>query len=266
MDVAGRVAVVTGGGRGIGLGISLVLARHGADVVAADVMVGNAESTVLEVKALGREAMAIAMDVTDADSVASAIDAVIEHFGRIDILVNNAGVIGAAGWEERDWHNEDDWDVTYEVNSKGMATVIDATIPHMKGAGHGKIVNIASVAGRKPTTTSVPYAVSKAGVISLTQGYALRLAPLNINVNAICPGTLWTPMWERIATRNLTDEEKARGLTPKDIFDRTTVERTPLGREQTPEDVGNAVAFLASEAARNITGQSLNIDGGFVMS
>ena len=265
MDVSGKRAVVTGGGRGIGRGISLALARNGADVVVADIVVENAESVADEVRGLGRRALALAVDVTSQDSADDMASKAIAEFGAIDILVNNAGVIGSGGWEERDMPNEDDWTLIYEVNLRGVARVTDAVAPHMIERRQGKIVNIASIAGRRGSNRNPPYNASKAGVISLTQSQAQMLAPHNINVNAICPGLLWTPMWQRIASRQTmtpNPEEK----TPRELFVEYVERDTPLGREQTPDDIGNLAAFLASEAAMNITGQSINVDGGLTMN
>ena len=132
----------------------------------------------------------------------------------------------------------------------------------MRERRYGKIVNIASVAGRIGSTTSAPYSISKAGVISYTQAIGLEEAKHNINVNAICPGLLWTPLWRRIAVRHGAHRDEDKGLTDREVFDKYVKERTPLGREQTPEDIGNAVAFLASDAAQNITAQALNVSGG----
>ena len=192
-------------------------------------------------------------------------DAVSRH-GRIDILVNNAGIIGAPGWQDRAETTEEDWDLLYAVNVKGMAAVTDAVNPHMKERRYGKVVNIASVAGRQGNYDNPPYGISKAGVISFTQAYAVLLAPFNVNVNAICPGLLWTPMWEKISFRRSSLPQNTEGLSPRELFDRTVEERIPLGREQTPEDVGNLAAFLSSEASRNITGQAINVDGGSRMN
>ncbi len=262
MDVSGKVAIVTGGGRGIGRGIALVLARHGADVAVGDLNVKDAEAVAAEVAALGRRSLALYLDVTRQESVDGFVAEVAAHWGRIDILVNNAGVIAAPGWEQRERSSEEDWDLIYEVNVKGIARVTDAVARHMKEARYGKIVNISSGAGRQGNPGNPPYGVSKAGVISLTQACALELAPYNINVNAICPGLLWTPMWERIAYRRSISPENAQGLTPRQLFERTVEERVPLKREQTPEDIGNLAAFLASDYARNITGQAINVNGG----
>ena len=266
MDVSGSVAIVTGGGRGIGRGISLALARNGAHVVAADLNVRDAEATAREASGAGRQAVPASVDVTDRPSVDSMVSDALSQFGRVDILVNNAGIIAAPGWEERDSPGEDDWDMIYEVNVKGMAHVIEAVAPDMKERRRGKIVNIASIAGRLGTLTSGPYGASKAAVINLTQFWALELAPYSINVNAVCPGLLWTPLWHRIATRYGRDTEKYPDMTTREVFEQTVRERIPLGREQTPEDIGNAVTFLASDAARNITGQALNVSGGSHMN
>ena len=215
---------------------------------------------------MGRNSLAAAVNVTDQKSVERMVNEALARFGRIDILVNNAGIIGATGWEQRDQLDEEDWDMIHAVNLKGVARASEAAASHMKARRYGKIINIASVAGRIGTLTSIPYGASKAGVINMTQALALELAPFNINVNAICPGILWTPMWERISLRWSLDPEKAQGLSPKDIFNRTVKERTPLGREQTPEDIGYLTAFLASDYAKNITGQTINVCGGFRMN
>jgi NAD(P)-dependent dehydrogenase (short-subunit alcohol dehydrogenase family) len=267
MNVTGKVAIVTGGGRNIGRAIGLALARNGADVVVADIDPENAEKVAAEVSDLGRRSAAMQLDVTDQESGEKVVREAAERLGRVDILVNNAGVIGARGWEERRRYNEEDWDLTHAVNVKGIAKMTDAVTPHMKERRYGKIVNIASIAGRMGTVTSLPYGVSKAGVINLTQAQALELAPFDINVNAVCPGLIWTDMWRRIAADWMNEPEKdTEGLSEREVFLRTVSERIPLGREQTPDDIGNAVTFLASDAAQSITGQSLNVNGGSQMN
>ena len=195
MDVTGKTALVTGGARGIGRGIAHVLASNGADVVVADIIQDEAREVATEVEARGRQAIASDVDVTDQDSVDRMVQDAIDRFGQIDILVNNAGVVGAPGWEERQETSEEDWDLSYEVNVKGMVRVTSAVSGHMKQRKYGKIINVSSVAGRKGGPFSPAYGVSKAGVISFTQSTASELAPYDINVNAICPGLIWTPMW-----------------------------------------------------------------------
>ena len=266
MHVTDRVAIVTGGGRGIGRGIALVLARNGADLVVADLDVKNAANVAAEVEGLGRRSMAASLDVTQQASTEHLVEETLAHFGRIDILVNNAGVVAAPGWEQRERNNEDDWDLVYEVNVKGVAHMIESVSPSMKERAYGKIINIASVAGRQGTPDMPAYSASKAAVINLTQSTALELAPFDINVNAICPGLLWTPMWERIARHRSTLPENREGLSPKELYEDHVKQRTPLGREQTPEDIGNLAAFLASDFACNITGQAINVSGGIFLS
>ena len=265
MNVSGKVALVTGGGRGIGRGISLVLAGNGADVAVADLDPTNAEAVAQEVTATGRQSMAVSVDVRDQASVGTMVQQVLERFGRVDVLVNNAGVIGAAGWEDRERPSEEDWDFIFDVNVKGIARVTDAVAPHMKERRYGKIVNIASIAGRTGSERNTPYNVSKAGVISLTQGQALEMAPYSINVNAICPGLLWTPMWGRILSRGAMTPNP-EGKTQRELFEERVQSSIPLGREQTPEDIGNLVAFLASDYSKNITGQAINVSGGLHMN
>ena len=265
MDLTGKVAIVTGAGRGIGRAIAEKMAEHGALLVVTDLDVESAARVAEGLNREGREAEAIAVDVTKQSSVDRMVKGAVARFGRVDILVNNAGIIGAPGWENRSKSNDKDWDMIYDVNVRGVVRVTESAAVHMKKRRYGKIVNIASVAGRQGSPGNPPYHVSKAGVISLTQAFATGLAPFNINVNAICPGNLWTPMWERIATRQTAFVESRAGLTPRQAFEAEVSERVPLGREQTPEDVGYLAVFLASEYAQNITGQAINVNGGMRM-
>ena len=257
-----RVALVTGGGRGIGRGIVHQLAKAGADVAIGDVDLENAEKTAGEVAELGRSALVLELDVTDAESARAGVARVLERFGRLDVLVNNAGVVQDHLGAEI---TERDFDRCFEVNLKGIWIVSRAVAGHFEERGAGKIVNIASIAGRRGGGGLAPYSASKAGAISLTQSLASDLGRHGINVNAVCPGLLWTPMWEKL-------EGMFQGDVAPDVVDkRATFEAylrasCPLGREQTPEDIGDAVVFFASDAARNVTGQSLNVDGGIQMN
>jgi NAD(P)-dependent dehydrogenase (short-subunit alcohol dehydrogenase family) len=262
MNVTDKAAIVTGGQRGIGRAIAVELARNGAHVAVADVDQDGAQRVADEIADLGRRALAITVDVTNQESIDRMAETAIAQFGRIDILVNNAGIIGAPGWERRARANDEDWDALFSVNVRGVARVTDAVAMHMKEAHYGKIINISSGAGRQGQPEQAAYCISKAGVISFTQASALELAPYNINVNAICPGLLWTPMWERISDRKAWLPDNTEGLTPREVFDQTVETRTPLGREQRPEDIGHLAAFLASDYARNITGQAINVNGG----
>ena len=266
MDVNDKIAIVTGAARGIGKAIAIQLAKGGANVVATDINEDDLRDTYNDLIEIGNKCLISRLDVTDQDSVNLVVKNVTAEFPSIDILVNNAGTIGAPGWEERDVPDESDWDAIYAVNLKGMAKITEAVIPTMKSNRKGKIINMSSITGRLGTVTSPPYGVSKAGVINLTQAWALELAEFSINVNAICPGLLWTPMWQRIAHQWSLDQEKWKGYTPRQIFDSAIKDRIPLGREQTPEDIAYVAAFLASDYARNITGQSINVNGGSHMN
>ena len=266
MQLKDRIALITGGARGLGRGIALVLAERGADVAVCDINLDGATQTAAEIGATGREARAYKVDVTSQAQLRDVVAAAIAEFGRIDILVNAAGVIGAPGFEDTTGSREEDWDLTFDVNVKGTALASDAVSPHMKERRFGKIVNIASHAGRGGGAGGGAYGASKAAVIHLTQSYAMELAPYSINVNVVCPGTIWTPMWERIAVRAKRNNPEQSHLTPREIFDAAIAERCPLGRAQTPEDIGKAVAFFASDDAYNITGQSLNVNGGTRMN
>jgi len=257
-----QTAMVTGGGRGIGRGIVLALAKAGADIAIADVDVENAERTAEEVAELGREVLVCRVDVSDPPSVQRVLDQILARFGRLDILVNNAGIVQDHIGNEV---TGDDFDRCYAVNLRGIWNVSHAVVPHFRERGGGKIVNIASIAGRRGDNGLAPYSASKAGAISLTQSMAFSLGPHNINVNAVCPGLLWTPMWEKL------EGMSRRDTSPDVVSERAAFEayiqaNCPLRREQTPEDIGHAVVFLVSEEARNITGQALNVDGGIQMN
>ncbi len=262
MNVTGKTALVTGGGRGIGKGTCIVLAKNGANVVIADINLADANHVKSELTDMGCDSIALKVDVTNQQSVDEMIEATVGKYNRVDILVNNAGIIAAPGWEERDHYNDDDWNMIYDINIRGVSRVTESVAPVMKDQMYGKIINISSGAGRVGSAFNPPYNASKAAVISITQSMAMALAPFNINVNAVCPGLLWTPMWERIAYRRGSSQGLLSKMTPRQVFEKYVSETIPLGREQTPEDIGNVIAFLASEYAKNITGQSINVNGG----
>ena len=265
MDLTNRTALVTGGAGGVGRGIALALAEHGADVVVADLVLEHAEAVAGEVEEKGRRALVCAVDVTEQESVDRMVNQTLGRFEDVDILVNGAGVIGGTGWEQREENAEEDWDMTFAVNLKGVVRVTTAVKGHMKQRRYGKIVNISSIGGRLGNAANPAYNASKAGVISFTQSSTLELAPYDINVNTICPGPVWTPMWERIAHRELAFAADAEGMSPRELFDRRVARGVPLGRAPTAEDIGHLAAFLASDYARNITGQAINVSGGEFM-
>ena len=267
MRLEGKAAIVTGGGSGIGRGIVLCLAREGADITIADINMENGNKVAQEVKDLGRKAITTKTDVTAASDAEEMVGKTVESFGAADILVNNAGIINVGGRLGMPFTNntEEDWDIIYDVNIKAHFLTCKATAPHMISRRSGKIINIASVAGKNGSQTNPPYSVAKAGVINFTRVLALDLAPHNINVNAICPGFLWTPLWETIAGKLKESNPTFKDMTAREVFEHRVRDLSPMGREQTPEDIGNMAAFLASDQARNITGQSINVDGGSVL-
>ena len=261
MRLAGKVAVVTGGGSGIGRGIVLAMAREGADVAIPDIQVSNADRVAAEVKALGRRALAIKTDVTSTGDVTAMAEHVREALGKIDIVVNNAGMASAPGLPFTN-NTEEDWDRTFAVNTKSVFLVCKAVAAHMIERKAGRIVNIASIAGPISAGTMPPYSVAKMGVITFTKVLARELAPHGITVNAICPGVLYTEFWQKLAAHIAETNPAFKGMTPRQVFDKRVADVTPMKREQTPEDIGWAAVFLASDEARNITGVALPVDGG----
>jgi NAD(P)-dependent dehydrogenase (short-subunit alcohol dehydrogenase family) len=272
MRLRDQVAVVTGGGGGLGEGICLCLAREGAHVVVSDVKLALAEKVANKVKATGRKALALKTDVRVASECQELVDRSLKEMGRIDIFVCGAGVGGLVFRGDSEAPlileniSEEEWDLTIDVNLKGVFLCSRAIAPYFKGQQKGKIINLSSVAGRKGVDFIPHYSASKAGVIVLTQAIALQLAPYHVNVNTICPGVIWTPMWETGAKVFSKTIPPFKGMTPEQVFEAMVQSMTPLRRPQTPEDIGNAVVFLASEEAREITGQAINVDGGAYFS
>jgi len=264
MRLAGKVAAVTGGGSGIGRGIVLCMAREGADSAIPDIQFDNAQRVVKEVEALGRKALALKTDVTRATDVQSTLNRIREDFGQLDILVNNAGVAAPPGLPFTN-NVEEDWDRVYAVNVKSIFLTCKAIAPYFIERKAGRIINIASIAGPLSAITMPPYSVSKMGVITFTRVVAKELAPHGVTVNAICPGVLWTAFWEGLAAHIARTNPAFAGMTPRQVFEKRVADLVPMKREQTPEDIGWAAVFLASDEARNITGQALCVDGGAVM-
>jgi NAD(P)-dependent dehydrogenase (short-subunit alcohol dehydrogenase family) len=266
----GKVALITGGARGIGAGIARVMAEHGARVVVVDLDGPEAERTVA---GLATQGMAMACDVAVEADVAEAVRTAVTALGGLDILVNNAGAgrgpldpnaVRTAGGSV-DSLSAAAWDHQLAQNLRTTFVTTKAAAPHLKTRGGGAIVNIASIAGLVASPSLPAYAAAKAGVISLTKSLALDYAPHDIRVNAICPGFLWTRAWEGLATAMKTREPAFAEREPREIFLEVVKRGVPLGREQTPEDIGHLAAFLGSDAARNITGQWIAVDGGITL-
>ena len=265
MNFNGKVAVVTGGATGIGRAIALKLADKGAAVMIADINEKAAETTAAEVKEISGNSAIFVTDVTNVAACEGLSQATIDSIGPADFLVNNAGIAGSPGWQTRSHSTEEDWKQTYQVNVIGVANVTNVFRAQMTERRSGRIVNLSSIAGREGRPSLPHYSASKAAVISLTQSTALELARFNITVNAICPGLLWTPMWEQVGSRYANDVPAYEGMTPRQVFDTMVAEKIPMQKEQTPEDIADTVAFFVSDDAKNITGQTLNVDGGFYM-
>jgi acetoin reductase-like protein len=251
----GKVAIVTGGAQGIGRASALRFAGDGARVVIADLQEQGAQAVADEIGGSGGEAFGIAVDVRNRDQVQAVVDVAVERFGGVDILMNNAGVIRITPFLEID---EDEWDLLFDVNCKGMLWCSQAAARRMIEQGRGgKIINVASQAGRRGEALVLTYCASKATVISMTQSMALALAPHRINVNAIAPGIVDTPLWE-------SNDRRFAELLGMEIGEpkRTFVATIPLGRIEQPEDVAGMAAFLASPDSDYITQQCYNVDGG----
>ena len=263
INLSGKEAVVTGGGSGIGRGICAILASAGASVLVTDISIESAEETLKYCEG-SNNSKAAKIDVTDIESIEETISRHVADRGRIDILVNNAGIIGSKDWWTRATPNNEDWLEVYEVNLRGMVKVSERVAKEFESRGYGKIVNIASISARQGSPDIPHYSTSKAAVVSWTQSHALKMAQHNVNVNAVCPGLIWTPIWEAISRKRseFGGSVDVDGLEGRQLFNHTVKSLIPLQREQTAEDIGNMVAFLVSDLAKNITGQAVNVDGG----
>ena len=254
MKLENKIAVVTGAGRGMGHAMAVRFAREGAQVVVAEIHEPSAKQTFDEI---GKHGMLMLTDMSKVADVNALIDKTVESFGRVDVLVNNAGVTKSLGFFDV---TEADWDWMYSINARGLFFCMQRAAREMAKQKSGKIVNIASIAGKGfRGTSNIAYAGTKGAVIAMTRIAASQLARYNINVNAICPGATRTHMYETIqaelvARRGLNAEEAQRRLDAM----------IPLGRSNAPDDIANMACFLASSEADNITGQSFNVDGGLV--
>jgi NAD(P)-dependent dehydrogenase (short-subunit alcohol dehydrogenase family) len=305
MRLKDKVAIVAGGAQGIGESIVRCLAEEGADIAIIDINRETAGGVAEDVKTMGRRALSVIADLINENEINKAIKEIADYFGRIDILVNNVGgasvemsrmtaeyvaaLQDAASLPKHMCFSPDVWDRFYQLNLKSHLLLANAVTPHFIRQGGGKIVNISSVSGRFGEPGNIAYATMKAADISLTWSLALGLAPYNVNVNCICPGFIYTPMWERGAAGYLQEvrervrefREKGQKL-PRQLARFTDVDlenmspreywlkfwalpNAPLKREQTPRDIGRVVVFFVSDDSINVTGQTLHVDGGQVM-
>jgi NAD(P)-dependent dehydrogenase (short-subunit alcohol dehydrogenase family) len=249
IDLTGKVAMVTGAGRGIGKSIALAMARSGADILPIDIDIQTLTNTSVEISKLGRKAIGFQVDVTRKNEVDDIARRALDFLGKIDILVNNAGVVVRKPMED---YTEDDWDRVLAVNLKGVFNFSQAVGRQMikQGTG-GRIINIASIMGLVALAPRASYTASKGGMIALTKDLAAEWAKHNITVNSICPGWVKTDM-----TAQYFAQEDVRKFL---------MERIPLGRFAEPDDVANLAVFLASDLSGYITGQSIPVDGGWTI-
>lgn len=270
MDLRDAVAVVTGGARGIGRGIAMALAHEGVHVAVADLYQRGqitvayplsteqeVANTVEEIKALGVRAIGVPVDVTKDDHVQAMVGMVTRQLGPIDILCNNAGIIDVAPVAET---TEAQWDAMMNVNVKGVFLGCKAVLPGMIERRRGRIVNTASIAGKRGAPRLSAYCASKFAVIGFTQSLAHEVARYDITVNAVCPGWLGTAMWMDVLIGPVAER---LGRDAQTAFQEHAAANVPLGRPQTPEDIGQAVIYLVK--ADNVTGIALNVAGGLVM-
>ena len=253
MKLKGKTALVTGGGRGIGRAIALGLAEEGAQVAVVDILKDNAESVCREIEALGVKGLALGVDLTRRPEVTRAVEEIVAQWGQVDVLVNNAG------WDKLEPFldsEEETWDRIIGINFKALLYVCKAVLPHMVQRGAGKVISIASDAGRVGSMGEAVYAGTKGAIIAFSKTLAREMARHRITVNVVCPGLTETPLLQGIRQQSPKSER---------VIDAVT-RAIPLGRVGQPEDVAGAVVYLASPAADYVTGQTLSVSGGLTMA
>ncbi len=253
MTLKGKTALVTGGGRGIGRAIALGLAREGAQVAVLDILKDNAGAVAREIEALGVKGLALGVDLTRRAEVDRAVADTLAQFGQLDIVVNNAG------WDKLELFldsEEETWEKILAINFKSILYVCKAALPSMVQRGSGKVINIASDAGRVGSTGEAVYAGSKGAIIAFSKTLAREMARHHITVNVVCPGLTETPLLQGIRAQSPKTEKVIEAVT----------RAIPLGRVGQPEDIAGAVVYLASPAADFVTGQTLSVSGGLTMA
>jgi NAD(P)-dependent dehydrogenase (short-subunit alcohol dehydrogenase family) len=253
MRLLGKVAVVTGGAMGNGFAIAKLLAEEGADIVIPDICKEETMAQAVDmIRQIGRRAIGIRCDISRASDVEAMVQQALHTFGRIDILVNNAGIASMSALVDM---TEEEWDRVVDIDLKGAFLCCKYTIPQMIEQNSGKVINVSSVGGRLGFGMGAHYCAAKHGLIGLTESLAVEVAPHNINVNAVCPGTIWTPMMQGVAASfGLEADEAKKEFLAGQLFQ---------DREIMPEDIGKAVVWLASDDSRCITGESVTVDAGW---
>ena len=258
MQFTGKVSIITGAASGMGRAMALAFAGEGATVVVADLNEDGAQAVVDEIESAGGSGLATRLDVSQASESKAVVDDVTGRFGHLDILVNNAGIGLIKGvWDT----TPEEWDRIFAVNVRGLFFMAQAAAEPMRAQRSGKIINLASIAGRRGEALVAAYCASKAAVININQSLALALAPYGVNVNAMAPGVVDTPYWKEVDKQFGAITGKAEGETFRDVAG-----QIPLGRTSVPEDVVPLALFLAGPGADYITAQTYNVEGGMVMS
>jgi NAD(P)-dependent dehydrogenase (short-subunit alcohol dehydrogenase family) len=254
MLLADRVALITGGAKGMGRGMAIRFAEEGCAVAVADIDVAGAERTAAEVSSRGRKGLALKCDVTDGKQVQETVSKVLSEFGKIDILVNNAGGMRPTSPPIEDI-TEDEWDRVMALNLKSDFLFCKYVVPHMKERRYGKIINLSSIGAINPPAHVIHYNTAKSGVIGFTLDLAHALAPFNIYVNAILPGPVRTSFYDH-SIGSMSEKEKDA------FFDAMGKNNVPMRRVGTPDDIAGAALFLASELSSYVTGETLLVSGG----
>jgi 3-hydroxybutyrate dehydrogenase len=257
MRVKDRVALVTGGGRGIGRAIALALAREGADVIVTARTLSEIDAVAEEIRDTGRTGVALPLDLAERQAIHSCVERIAAGFSCVDILVNNAAVGGAQDSRPVAQYNDDFWDLSLFVNLTAPYLLMKAFLPKMIEQSWGRVINIGSTASKQGSPTRSAYSVSKHGLIGLTRSAALEVARQGVTVNAICPGPIRTTLLTPLLELRAKQEDISLAQVEKSV--------NPIGRLLEPEEVAEMAVYLASEAAAGVTGQALNIDGGNAM-
>ena len=254
-NLQGKVALITGSGSGIGKAGALLFAEAGAKLAVVDINEEVGQAVVKEIKAKGGEAIFIRTDVSQVAQVEAMIQSAAKAFGRLDIFWHNAGNVGPGAVEKT---SEKDYDLTMDIHVKGGFFGARFAVEEMKKVGGGAMLFTSSLAGLKPSRQSTVYSIAKAGLIMLTKNLTVHYAPFNVRVNCVCPGAVPTPLWPVFASRDLDkiDHKKAEEVA------KAYIEKTPLRRMTTPEDIARAALFLCSDSASYVTGEIMSVDGG----